>query len=71
MDRRNFLKGYRTRAYGHACVPCFEMLEVPLKNARFLTFMQVVTEDTRKYAKLFADNITAKSPYVEFIKSRI
>ena len=70
MNRRNFLKGYRTRAYGHACVPCFETLEVPLNGARFLTFMQVVTEYLRKYSKVLADNITKESVWLKIIRSR-
>ena len=70
MDRRKFLKGYRTRAYGHACVPCFEMLEVSLSGARFLTFMQVVTEDLKKYSKILADDITRESVWLKIIRSR-
>lgn len=64
------LTGYKTRAYGWAAVPCFDMLTLPLDGARFLTFMQVFIEDLPKYARAMADDITRPSALWLMLKDK-
>jgi hypothetical protein len=70
MNRRNFLKRFIAATTVATLAPV-SLVEVPVtETTKFVSFEERVRITLAKYRPIFADSITAKSPYVEFLRSR-